>query len=255
MRRCPARGPARRRGRGGAARRVADLEVDRDGDAVLARTALGRPRRVLLAGHLDTVPIADNVPSRVDGDVLYGCGTSDMKSGVAVLLRLGAALAATPGLADDVTLVFYDNEEIEATRNGLGRVGRAPARSGWPPTSRSCWSRPPGWSRPAARAPCGPWSRTTGRRAHTARSWLGVNAIHAAARCWPGWPRTSRARSTSTAAPTGRGSTRSASPAGWPATCCRTSAWSRSTSASRRTGPRPTPPSTWPGLRRASTVR
>ena len=96
----------------------------RDGDTVLARTALGRPRRVLLAGHLDTVPVADNLPSRVDGDVLHGCGTSDMKSGVAVLLRLGALLAAAPELADDLTLVCYDNEEVEATRNGLGRVAR-----------------------------------------------------------------------------------------------------------------------------------
>src|ERR1700738_5235783 len=57
------------------------FEVVRHGNAVLARTNLGRRTRVLLAGHLDTVPIADNVPSRRDGDELYGCGTADMKSG------------------------------------------------------------------------------------------------------------------------------------------------------------------------------
>ena len=84
-----------------ALRAVPGLEVVRDGDTVLARTALGRSRRVLLAGHLDTVPIADNVPSHVDGDRLYGCGSSDMKSGVAVLLRL----ATLAGTADYLTLV------------------------------------------------------------------------------------------------------------------------------------------------------
>src|SRR4051812_20205091 len=57
------------------------LDVQRDGNVVVARTQLGRPQRVLLAGHLDTVPLADNVPSRRDADRLFGCGTSDMKSG------------------------------------------------------------------------------------------------------------------------------------------------------------------------------
>ncbi|MDX6219286.1 MAG: succinyl-diaminopimelate desuccinylase, partial [Frankiales bacterium] len=66
------------------------LTVDRMGNNVVARTDLGRDRRVLLAGHLDTVPVADNLPSRRDGDLLHGCGTSDMKSGDAVLLHLAA---------------------------------------------------------------------------------------------------------------------------------------------------------------------
>ena len=68
------------------------LEVMRSGASVLARTNLGRERRVLLAGHLDTVPIADNLPSRRDGDLLYGCGTSDMKAGDAVIAHLVATL-------------------------------------------------------------------------------------------------------------------------------------------------------------------
>ena len=99
------------------------LTVTRRGHTVVARTELGRGERVAIAGHLDTVPIADNVPSRRDGDRLYGCGTSDMKAGVAVMAHLTAALA-TP--AHDVTLVLYDCEEIEATRNGLGRIERDP---------------------------------------------------------------------------------------------------------------------------------
>jgi succinyl-diaminopimelate desuccinylase len=163
-----------------ALRAVDGLEVVRDGDAVLARTALGRPRRVLLAGHLDTVPIADNVPSRADGAVLHGCGTSDMKSGVAVLLRLGATLAAAPELADDLTLVCYDNEEVEASRNGLGRVART--RPEWLAADLAILLEP---TSGRVEAGCQGTLRadvtTTGRRAHSARSWLGVNAVHAAA--------------------------------------------------------------------------
>ena len=163
-----------------ALRSVAGLRVERDGDTVLGRTELGRPRRVLLAGHLDTVPVADNLPSHVDGDRLYGCGTSDMKAGVAVLLRLAATLAADPALADDLTVVCYDNEEVEADRNGLGRIARQ--RTDWlaadlavllEPTSGQVEAGCQGTLRAAV--------TTRGRRAHSARSWLGVNAVHAAA--------------------------------------------------------------------------
>jgi succinyl-diaminopimelate desuccinylase len=99
---------------------VPTLQVVRDGNVVVARTSLGRERRVLLAGHLDTVPIADNLPSRLDGSGrLFGCGTSDMKSGDAVLLHLAATL---PEPAYDLTFVLYDNEEVEADRNGLNRI-------------------------------------------------------------------------------------------------------------------------------------
>jgi succinyl-diaminopimelate desuccinylase len=119
---------------------------------------------VVLAGHLDTVPIADNVPSRLDEATgrLYGCGTSDMKAGDAVMLRL-AGRFGVPGAepAHDLTFVFYDNEEVEAVKNGLGRVARE--RRGWLY----------GDLRAVLEIP--------GRRAHSARSWLGVNAIHGAA--------------------------------------------------------------------------
>ena len=93
----------------------------RTGDAVMARTQLGRERRVLLAGHLDTVPVADNLPSRRDGDLLYGCGTSDMKAGDAVFAHIAATVTAP---RHDLTIVFYDCEEVESDRNGLGRVER-----------------------------------------------------------------------------------------------------------------------------------
>ena len=157
------------------------LTVERDGNVVLARTSFGRDRRVVLAGHLDTVPIADNIPSRRDGDVLHGCGTSDMKSGVAVQLRM-AHLIATGAVHPwvDLTFVFYDCEEVEAERNGLGRIARErpEALAGdlavlLEPTDGLIEGGCQGTLRVAVRVP--------GVRAHSARSWLGENAIHATA--------------------------------------------------------------------------
>jgi succinyl-diaminopimelate desuccinylase len=168
-----------------ALRGLGGLEVERVGDSVLARTNLDLPTRVVLAGHLDTVPIADNVPSDlrdVDGvQRLYGCGTSDMKAGDAVMLRL-AGRFGVPGAqpAHDLTFVFYDNEEVEAVKNGLGRVARE--RRGWlygdlaillEPTDGEIEAGCQGTLRAVLEVP--------GRRSHSARSWLGVNAIHGAA--------------------------------------------------------------------------
>jgi succinyl-diaminopimelate desuccinylase len=161
-----------------ALRRLPHLDVHRDGDAVVARTHLGRAQRVVLAGHIDTVPVAGNLPSRVQDGLLYGCGASDMKAGVAVQLRL-AALAADPG--QDVTYVFYDCEEVEAERNGLLRLsrGRPDLLAGdfavlLEPTGGVVEGGCQGTMRAEIRA--------TGKRAHSARSWLGVNAIHEAGR-------------------------------------------------------------------------
>jgi succinyl-diaminopimelate desuccinylase len=149
-------------------------EVIRNGDAVLARTNLGRPSRVLLAGHLDTVPAADNVPSRlVDGE-LYGCGTSDMKSGDAVFLHLAATLAEP---SHDVTLVMYDCEEIESSANGLGRIERE--LPDWLRADVAILGEPSGgFIEAGCQGTIRMVVRATGTRAHSARSWLGDNAIH-----------------------------------------------------------------------------
>lgn len=153
------------------------LELLRSGQALLARTRLGRPRRVLLAGHLDTVPIADNVPSRRVGATLYGCGTSDMKAGVAVMTHLAAALTDP---AHDVTLVLYDCEEVEASRNGLGRLERE--HRDWLEADLALLGEPTsGQVEAGCQGTLRVVVRTDGRRAHSARSWLGENAIHAAA--------------------------------------------------------------------------
>ncbi|SFB90630.1 succinyl-diaminopimelate desuccinylase [Streptomyces aidingensis] len=162
----------------GALRGLGHLRVDRLGNCVVARTRLGRAERVVLAGHLDTVPIAGNVPSRLDEQgMLWGCGTSDMKSGVAVQLRIAATV---PEPNRDITFVFYDNEEVEAEKNGLRRL--AAERSEWlagdfavvlEPSSGEVEGGCQGTLRMLLHLP--------GTRAHSARSWMGENAIHAAA--------------------------------------------------------------------------
>jgi succinyl-diaminopimelate desuccinylase len=160
-----------------ALRALPHLRVDRYGNNVVARTELGRSERVVLAGHLDTVPIADNVPSRVDGDLLYGCGTSDMKSGVAVQLRLAATLVEPNR---DLTFVFYDCEEVDAARNGLGHL--ATHHPDWLTADFAVLLEP---SDATVEGGCQGTMRAritlTGTRAHAARSWLGDNAIHHAA--------------------------------------------------------------------------
>jgi succinyl-diaminopimelate desuccinylase len=158
-------------------RALPHLEVARAGNAVVARTSLGRARRVLLAGHTDTVPLAGNLPSRVDGDRLYGCGTTDMKGGVAVLLSM-AATVLEPRY--DVTYVAYDCEEVEGERNGLKRL--VDQHADWLSTDLAILLEPTG---ALIEAGCQGTLRVDvtvpGVRAHSARSWLGVNAIHEAA--------------------------------------------------------------------------
>lgn len=155
------------------------FEVLRHGNRVLARTRRGLPSRVILAGHLDTVPIAGNVPHRrtddaTEGPVLHGCGTVDMKSGDAVFLHLAATL---DNPAHDLTLIFYDCEEIAAEFNGLGAIERELPE--WlvgdvailgEPTAGQIEAGCQGTLRVRLSAP--------GIRAHSARAWMGDNAIH-----------------------------------------------------------------------------
>ncbi|MFF9475011.1 succinyl-diaminopimelate desuccinylase [Streptomyces roseolus] len=161
-----------------ALRALPHLSVDRYGNNVVARTHLGRAERVVLAGHIDTVPIADNVPSRLDADgVLWGCGTSDMKSGVAVQLRIAATV---PEPNRDLTFVFYDNEEVAADLNGLGKI--AAAHPDWLEGDFAVLLEPSdGQVEGGCQGTLRVILRTAGERAHSARSWMGSNAIHTAA--------------------------------------------------------------------------
>ncbi|MFD3945017.1 succinyl-diaminopimelate desuccinylase [Streptomyces sp. NPDC058579] len=161
-----------------ALRTLPHLTVDRFGNNVVARTNLGHEQRVILAGHIDTVPIADNVPSRLDENgILWGCGTSDMKSGVAVQLKIAATV---PAPNRDLTFVFYDQEEVAAHLNGLGKV--AEAHPDWLEGDFAVLlegsnAEVEGGCQGTLRV----LLRTEGERAHSARSWMGSNAIHTAA--------------------------------------------------------------------------
>lgn len=175
-----------------ALRKIPQLTVVRDGDSIIARTALGRPERVILAGHLDTVPLPTTEgalgtvpsfwPSGAPGEgLLYGRGTTDMKGGVAVQLALAATMfdgGAEPG--KDVTFVFYDHEEVEAVKSGLGRLVRN--HGGLLDGDFAILLEP---THGTVEGGCNGTMRfeatTIGEAAHSARAWMGSNAIHAAA--------------------------------------------------------------------------
>jgi succinyl-diaminopimelate desuccinylase len=160
-----------------ALRGLDHLEVVRLGNSLVARTNLGRGERVVIAGHIDTVPVHDNLPCRNDGTFLHGLGTCDMKGGVAVALRLAAGV---PEPNRDVTYVFYECEEIEAEANGLRRI--AEERPDLVEADFAILMEP---SDAAVEAGCQGTLRvevrTRGERAHSARAWKGDNAIHRAA--------------------------------------------------------------------------
>ncbi|GIE92570.1 succinyl-diaminopimelate desuccinylase [Paractinoplanes rishiriensis] len=159
-----------------ALRALPHLEVLRDGDAIVARTSLGRPARVILAGHLDTVPIAGNLPTTLTGDVVEGRGTVDMKAGDAVFLKLAATLTEP---RYDITYVFYDHEEVAARLNGLGRLVRE--HPDWLAGDFAVLGEP---SNATVEGGCQGTMRITitvpGVAAHPARPWMGSNAIHSA---------------------------------------------------------------------------
>jgi succinyl-diaminopimelate desuccinylase len=154
--------------------RVRALSVDRVGDNVVARTDPRHGQRLILAGHLDTVPPAGNASPELDGETLWGVGAADMKGGLAVMLLLAEEAGAA---TVDLTLVFYAGEEVARVHNGLLEVDRAApellagdaAVLGEPTGAR-------------VEAGCQGVLKVDvvvgGRRSHTARPWMGVNAIH-----------------------------------------------------------------------------
>ncbi len=152
------------------------LKVFRHGNTVVARTDLGRAERIVIAGHLDTVPLNDNLPARRADGLIHGLGACDMKGGVAVGLRLAATLAAPNR---DVTYVFYDCEEVESERNGLFKLTQSN-----PELLEGVFAVVMEPSNAVVEAGCQGTMRievtTRGERAHSARSWMGRNAIHAA---------------------------------------------------------------------------
>lgn len=157
-----------------ALRRMDHLEVLRIGNTVVARTDQGCPGRVVVAGHLDTVPVNHNMPSRRENGIIHGLGSCDMKGGVAVALHLAATM---PRTTRDVTYLFYDCEEVEAERNGLTRL--AAERPDLLEADFAVLMEP---SDGVVEAGCQGTMRVTvttrGERSHSARAWRGHNAIH-----------------------------------------------------------------------------
>ncbi|HEY2214558.1 MAG TPA: succinyl-diaminopimelate desuccinylase [Acidimicrobiales bacterium] len=150
------------------------LEVDRLGHNVVGRTNLGRSQRLMLAGHLDTVPANNNTQARIEGDTLWGLGSSDMKGGLAVMLDLATT---TPNPTVDLTWCFYACEEISRTESGLVQLWRerpellvADAAILGEPTGALVEAGCQGTLRVAV--------SLTGIRAHTSRPFMGRNAIH-----------------------------------------------------------------------------
>lgn len=159
-----------------ALRTAPHLEVTRLEHNVVARTTLGRSERVVVAGHLDTVPLNDNLPARRDATHLHGLGSCDMKGGVAVALRTAVTL---PEPNRDVTYVFYAAEEIEEEHNGLRFLAEQ-----HPDLLAADFAILMEPSNASVEAGCQGTLRVDvlvrGERAHSARSWMGVNAIHGA---------------------------------------------------------------------------
>ena len=157
------------------------LEVVRDGNSLVARTNLGRDERIVLAGHIDTVPLTSepaNLPvKRVNGK-LWGRGTTDMKGGVAVQLKLAHDLVAPNR---DITFVFYEGEEIEDQYNGLGRIARTRPDLLEGAAFAVLLEPTNGGIEGGCKGTLRVHVRTKGLAAHSARPWKGDNAIHKAA--------------------------------------------------------------------------
>ncbi len=154
------------------------LRIERVGANVVARSELRRERRIVFGGHLDTVPANGNAQPRRDGDVLYGLGAADMKGGLAVLLTL-AAQVAVQRAKHDVTFVFYESEEVADEHNGLRRLFEQ--HPGLVAGDLAILLEPTGgWVEAGCQGTIHVRATFTGVRAHSARPWMGVNAIHKA---------------------------------------------------------------------------
>jgi succinyl-diaminopimelate desuccinylase len=159
--------------------RAPSLELTRLGANVVARTQRGAGTRIVLGGHLDTVPVNNNATPRRDGDTLHGLGSADMKGGLAVMLELADALDRGAG-SRDLTLVFYDGEEVADEHNGLRRLFAE--RPDLVACDMAVLLEPTGqWIEAGCQGTIHTKLTFEGARAHSARPWMGVNAIHRAA--------------------------------------------------------------------------
>ena len=150
------------------------LSIDRVGDNLIARTDFNKEQRLVLAGHTDTVPGDTQSGARIEGDTCWGLGSADMKGGIAVMLELARSVI---DYAIDVTWVFYAREEVASEHNGLKEIfTEAPqllsgdAAVLGEPTSALIEAGCQGTMRFLL--------TFKGERAHSARPWMGRNAVH-----------------------------------------------------------------------------
>jgi succinyl-diaminopimelate desuccinylase len=159
--------------------RAPDLDITRLGANVVARTQHSGDTRIVLGGHLDTVPVNNNATPRLDGDTLHGLGSADMKGGLAVMLQLAEFLSGDAG-SRDVTLVFYEGEEVADEHNGLRRLFTE--RPDLVACDLAVLLEPTGqWIEAGCQGTIHTKVTFHGARAHSARPWMGVNAVHRAA--------------------------------------------------------------------------
>ncbi|MDR1852279.1 MAG: succinyl-diaminopimelate desuccinylase [Propionibacteriaceae bacterium] len=152
-------------------REFSGLHIERHGDTVVARTELGKPGRVVIAGHLDTVPVKGNLPSTQTQGRVYGRGTADMKGGVAVMLAAALKLEQP---RHDVTWIWYDHEEVESSLNSLGHIDPELLKGDLAILMEPTCARIEGGCQGTLRFEI----KTRGKTAHSARAWMGHDAIH-----------------------------------------------------------------------------
>jgi succinyl-diaminopimelate desuccinylase len=152
------------------------LEVTRIENTLIAKTNFNFSSRVILAGHLDTVPANQNEKAVISKDSIFGLGAVDMKSGIAVMLKL---VQDVQEFKKDVTFLFYEAEEIESKYNGLEKV--AQKKSDFLSGDFAILLEP---TDAILEMGCQGSIRfkisIKGSRAHSARWWKGENAIHKA---------------------------------------------------------------------------
>ena len=157
-----------------ALKKYSHLKLTRVNNSIVAKTNFGNKQRVVIAGHIDTVPANNNFPGKIDNAEVIGLGSVDMKSGIAVALKLAAELTSSNY---DITYLFYESEEIETKYNGLELITKQ--QKDLLDCDFAILMEP---TNGILEVGCQGSLRfevsTSGKRSHSARWWNGENAIH-----------------------------------------------------------------------------